>query len=311
MPTPQPSETKQHFMRRCVPYVLRERGTKSSAHAVAKCNGIWRQRDRVANARRRRPMRYDPTRTIMLRRKAIREVRRRFRSLLRAVKARLLGRVVLNYEPVQTMEQLEEFKQFVQAQVQQDLTGQANWLGEHIEESWMRGRRRSADDWLAGQNMPPQQKEFLRQSFLSVPIDPVRVEALASTAYTNLQGISAQVSTVINQVTTQGLIQGLSPHEIAAEITRRVGMLRRRAETIARTEMIRAHAEGQLSQLQNLGVEQVGVLVEWDHTGDDRVCTFCRDMGGTTYTIDEARGLIPAHPNCRCAWIPHVEKAVS
>jgi hypothetical protein len=37
---------------------------------------------------------------------------------------------------------------------------------------------------------------------------------------------------------------------------------------------------------------------------DDRVCKICLAAAEDTYTLDEARGLIPLHPRCRCAWVP-------
>lgn len=37
--------------------------------------------------------------------------------------------------------------------------------------------------------------------------------------------------------------------------------------------------------------------------GDDDVCPICEDIeGDNPYTIDEARSLIPAHPDCRCTF---------
>ena len=38
--------------------------------------------------------------------------------------------------------------------------------------------------------------------------------------------------------------------------------------------------------------------------GDDRVCAICEGYEGNTYTLAEARELIPAHPNCRCSIVP-------
>jgi len=39
--------------------------------------------------------------------------------------------------------------------------------------------------------------------------------------------------------------------------------------------------------------------------GDDRVCIVCQDISAEgPYTLAEAQGLLPAHPNCRCAWVP-------
>ena len=67
---------------------------------------------------------------------------------------------------------------------------------------------------------------------------------------------------------------------------------------------IRAHAEGQLAAMEEMGVEAVGVMVEWDTAHDDRVCEKCADLQGVVLTLEEARGMIPRHPNCRCSYVP-------
>ena len=52
-------------------------------------------------------------------------------------------------------------------------------------------------------------------------------------------------------------------------------------------------------------VELVQVLT----AGDDRVCDDCNDIAEDgPYDIEEARDLIPAHPNCRCAFVPFGDK---
>ena len=44
MPTPRRGESKNAFIHRCIPYVVREsNGKVTGSHAVAKCFGIWRQ----------------------------------------------------------------------------------------------------------------------------------------------------------------------------------------------------------------------------------------------------------------------------
>jgi hypothetical protein len=43
MPKIKKNETKSEYMGRCIPYVMGEAGTKSRAHAIAKCNGMWEQ----------------------------------------------------------------------------------------------------------------------------------------------------------------------------------------------------------------------------------------------------------------------------
>lgn len=47
--------------------------------------------------------------------------------------------------------------------------------------------------------------------------------------------------------------------------------------------------------------ETVGVLT----AGDNDVCDICEDISASgPYGIEVARDLIPAHPNCRCAFVP-------
>jgi hypothetical protein len=47
------------------------------------------------------------------------------------------------------------------------------------------------------------------------------------------------------------------------------------------------------------------VLVNVLTSGDDRVCDDCNDIAAEgPYDIDTAQGLIPSHPNCRCAFVP-------
>ena len=49
-------------------------------------------------------------------------------------------------------------------------------------------------------------------------------------------------------------------------------------------------------------------MAEWSTAGDDRVCPLCGPLEGSVMTVKEARGLLPRHPNCRCAWIPADKK---
>jgi len=61
-----------------------------------------------------------------------------------------------------------------------------------------------------------------------------------------------------------------------------------------------ADADGQLDAFDGEGVGQV----QWQTAGDARVCDQCAPREGAVYSLAEARGLLPHHPNCRCGWIP-------
>lgn len=73
---------------------------------------------------------------------------------------------------------------------------------------------------------------------------------------------------------------------------------RRRAETIARTETARAVNAGYCQGLENLGVKQVEL------SAVASACEICAAMNGKKYGVREGAGIIPVHPNCRCAMLP-------
>jgi hypothetical protein len=69
---------------------------------------------------------------------------------------------------------------------------------------------------------------------------------------------------------------------------------------------ISAHAEASLNAYEEAGIQGVEVEAEFTTAGDGLVCELCQAYAGTTRPISESRGLIPLHPNCRCAFLPLV-----
>jgi hypothetical protein len=99
---------------------------------------------------------------------------------------------------------------------------------------------------------------------------------------------------------------------------RRARVLKNKAKRTRRSKSIEEQilaaafpeAGAALAVAENI-IEQVEQqrLVNVLTAGDDRVCQDCEDIAADgPYDIDEARGLIPAHPNCRCAFIPFGDK---
>lgn len=168
----------------------------------------------------------------------------------------------------------------------------------HASERVLAGRdQRSLDQYLGGRD------QFLRSSFGS-PVAVEKIKLLAGRSFDDLEGIGDDVSLRMSRALTDGLVRGMSPHEVARLLDDELELGRDRTETIARTEIVRAHADGQVHALRDMGVEEVGVQVEWSATEDDRLCPKCAAMRGKVLKLDEAEGMIPLHPNCRCAFIP-------
>lgn len=100
------------------------------------------------------------------------------------------------------------------------------------------------------------------------------------------------------------------PHYNREQIDRAVNRFERkkhreRTEMIARSESSRANAEGSLNVYEANDAE-----VEWIAvTGNDFDPENCQDNDGKIFSIAEARGRIPVHPNCECIWGPHIARA--
>lgn len=188
------------------------------------------------------------------------------------------------------------------------------WLAKYVESAYKKGAIRSyleahkkelgrTADFYAGTR-----EQFLRSAF-ETPERMSKLKLLGTRAFEELKGISAEMSRQMSRVLADGMAHGKGPYEIARTMSNTItGIERKRAKVLARTEIIHAHAEGQLDGYEEMGVEEVSVDVEWSTAGDDLVCELCDEMEGEVFTIDEARGLIPKHPNCRCAWKPHLQK---
>lgn len=218
-------------------------------------------------------------------------------------------------------EQIDKFQNWLREQFDADLTGDtAEQLWEkYIQDGFKKGAGRAFDDVNPSTRpdlfTPAEQEslrdfyngtkqEFLRSAFAQ-PETIDKVKLLAGRTFDDLKGCTDDMATKLSRALSDGLIQGRGPRDIARDLTDQLDISENRAETIARTEIIRAHAEGQLEAFDKLGVTEIGVDVEWSTSGTIRVCPECAAMEGTIFSIEEAHGLIPYHPNCMCAFLPH------
>jgi len=272
----------------------------------------------------------DPTRTTLLRRRFEGVMRKRFREIKGAIRDLVIdldafGLIegqpfMVNVEQQEFRFQTDEqktasFRRWFQGQVDEKVlaVGVAGdpFSAEFVESAYRQGTVRSFTEArkveMAGQVpgfVDVTRAEFLRGAFAQ-PERISKIRLLSTRAFEALRGVTADMAQQLNRVLADGLTRGLGPRQLATEMARTVdNITRRRALVIARTEIIHAHSEGQLDAFRDLRIEEVGVLAEWSTAGDDRVCPRCAPLDGVIMTIDEARGLIPRHPNCRCAWVP-------
>ncbi|MBI4676110.1 MAG: phage portal protein [Elusimicrobia bacterium] len=165
-------------------------------------------------------------------------------------------------------------------------------------------------------------------------------QALQEKLKTNAVTLAGHVSESLKAGIRQALIEGITANETIPELMRRIetqldsvatvqvgatvdenGNVLRGAHTrkldrstaseiIARTEANRAFNEGALDALGQAGVERVQWLLASDACPE---CVAAAEISpgeklGRIMALDEASDVLPAHPNCRCAWVTVLEE---
>lgn len=264
--------------------------------------------------------RSDPTQSQTLRESYARKLRGRYAAINTELRAGVRDRDAFGLAPngealVRDIDRLpsyrfetddrkhEEFMAWLRQQLDR---GVLRTIGknenQYVREAYEKAIRH-ADAALREQGVEP--PEGALAAAFNVPVHENSLALLYQRNYEGLKGINEEVARQISRTLAEGFSQGYGPDKMATELVDRVDSIgKTRATTLARTEVINAHAEGTLNRFEQAGVEAVTAKVEFLTAGDSRVCEICAGLDGSRYSIDKARGLIPQHPLCRCAWLP-------
>lgn len=267
-------------------------------------------------------LRTDPTRTTTLRKQFEAEFYKRFRRL----KGRIRDEIEKDdgfglkanrgrFDFPRSDQKVAGFMEWLQDAQRQEIIGVSQgvpleraarqaWTSAYIDTAYQRGIQQAGARMRAeGAQVAP---EWIERAFTR-PIHADRLGLAYIRAYDELEGITSAMDQQISRVLAQGLAQGDNPAAIARAINNRVDKIGiTRARALARTEVISAHAESSIGAYEEAGISGVEVEAEWATAGDDRVCELCADLEGRTFTLKEARGMLPRHVNCRCAWLPKI-----
>jgi hypothetical protein len=279
-----------------------------------------------------RVARRDPSGTLDLRRAFIRALEKRWRRLARLATSALvdLDLFGLGSTSARTLStigmqggRVPAFQQWLDTALADTLLGidREQWIGNFVNAAYARGWARTA-------------RQVNR---LDMHVLADRADILVKLAVTELQGIIEVVSQQAVRAFADGMLSHAPPRAVARLVRSRVnsiGVVRSRA--LAQFICVRAVADATLDLLTLAGHTHVGLvpetvpspgragpirdalfgrkrkrkklkppLAEIITAGDDDVCEVCQDLeDDNPYTIAQARGLIPAHPHCRCAWAP-------
>ena len=179
------------------------------------------------------------------------------------------------------------------------MAANASWQNVYIDSAYQKGIR---DSYGRLGSLAPD--GGLAAAF-NRPVHADAAGLIYTRAYRALEGVTDVMDAQMSAALAQSMIEGLGALETARLLEDRVDAIGlTRARTIARTELTAAYAESSLNSYAEAGVEGVRVEVEFATADDDSVCPECEELEGNEYDLQEARGLLPVHPNCRCALIP-------
>lgn len=261
--------------------------------------------------------RLDPSRMKLLRDRFAREFIVRFNKFEKAVIKLIevddafgLRDKVTNvaWKGLRTDKQLKAFEKWMKTQIAADIHA-GNYWEEYINEAYRRGTERAFVDankygLVASDSavFVGAKGQFIRTQLMK-PTTVGKVKMLASRTFTDLTGVTSTMSTQMSRVLVNGLTQGDGIRVLSKNMSDRIGAIgRTRAETIARTELSVVHNEAQLDAFEALGLDELGIMVEWQTAR--KPCPLCEAMKGVVVKTSEARGMIPRHPRCLCVFIP-------
>lgn len=110
--------------------------------------------------------------------------------------------------------------------------------------------------------------------------------------WSNMDALRADLIKIMKQA----LLTHQNPITQTKYIRDKFDVARYQAERILRTESSRIMAEQGIVNARKAGFGKV----VW--VANTAACRICKSKDGNEYTLKEAEGKLPAHPNCRCSW---------
>lgn len=136
-------------------------------------------------------------------------------------------------------------------------------------------------------------------------LDLINFTAIRQHNYNLLTNLCDDLDKNFKDIILDGVIEGKSVDEIAHELEiagispLNKHTAQQRAKMIARTEVNSIKNKARLQAYKDNGIKYVDIVT----MRDNKVCQDCLNAeSNNPYTIDEAKGLLPFHPNCRCEY---------
>ena len=232
---------------------------------------------------------------------------------------------------------IKAFQAWFDATLQREvLGGDGAWLGEMVRRPWQRALKRAMR--LSKQQVSPPDSQAKQDALTALAVSETQgvMEAASQRAVRAVaEGLLAGedgphvVRRIADAITAIGIARSRPVVEVIiskaftqatvdqfreARVTH-VGVIPETIPAVRSPRTTDAEGPGSrggtstrtVSRIKRVSkkLRRLGEFVGIQTAGDDLVCPICEDLEAAgPYSLDTAQSLIPAHPNCRCAFVP-------
>lgn len=238
----------------------------------------------------------DPSKTLKIRKSFSNAQRRLFKTAVSQS-----NQMLATFPDNPTQNQIEDYKAALLMLLMTPLI-QGSLIYPHVQSAYLRGVTNANHDLRAG----------------GLRVDGAALAVLTQASHRfSLAAKQDQTQAMIRQIYAEMVFGIGNEFGIESDIStqERVNKQLRKgmnlAITVGTTAIVGIVADAFLNRVVDFGIALVSPIIEAKFTtqGDDRVCELCQDLetkdignGPGIYTINQARGVIPAHWGCRCNW---------
>ena len=256
----------------------------------------------------------DPSQTTLLRRQFIVSMNRRFDDVKLAVRE-LFAEDMEEFKIADNATKVALFRKWLTDQINTKILIMTNglnrklWTSVYVTNAYYKGILRAYNDvnmagnvldninWFGGA-----ENQFLKDVMRLTPIIS-QIEFLEIRVSNLLQGVTDDMLNKMSWIFANSISKDENKSKTVYALEKVINKVsKKRAKLIAIAEIVHAQAEGQLDGFELLGVDEVDTVVELLTTKRHTVCPICRKLEKGTFEVKKARGIIPFHPLCKCAW---------
>lgn len=264
----------------------------------------------------------DPTKTVMIRARAVSEINRRFSKIRKFVRDSIfIGDLVSNasvvaprrYQFVRDKDKIPEFNRELQRVIDREILGIAEgtiepkdyWLNVHVGQGYEKGARKArlvAERGIARLATLPDYSPFLNPAHID------RVELVFTRVFNDMKHVTDVMRGQMSSVLSNGMLKGDGIKTIAKNMVNRVDAIGiTRARLIARTEIVESHNQASIKETELIEKETgVKLKMQWIGSDDGRERPSHIARNFKIYTREEALNLI-GEPNCRCSVSTYID----